>query len=206
MNSAFRTLGVAIATVAVLATIGCSYAHAPSGTTTTVPPAAISAAPQPSSSHAEERVDGAITAQDGTSVTVGGPPMRFTVTLVNDGPDIAPVGLVVSLGHCSCGPPGARMMAEGSMRMLDPRTNEWVEAPYVREGTGMDYVYGNLVKPFPLAHGQTATYQLEMQLNADQSFPVTDGESAIHVMLTDPDDPLDHPRVGVAHLRFTVDA
>lgn len=131
MTPLVRTLGAAIATAAITAVVGCSHAEAPSSTTTTVQPAATSAPPQPSASHTEERVDGTITAQDGTSVRVGGPAMRFTVTLVNDGPDIASVGLVVS-GHCPCGPPGARMTAEGSMRMLDPQKDEWVEAPYVR--------------------------------------------------------------------------
>ena len=197
MKSAFRTFGAAVATAAFIAVVGCWHA---------APTVAQPAAPQAPPSPTKASVEGTIPAQDGTSVEVGGPPMRFTVTLVNTGPDVAAVGLVVSLGHCSCGPPGASMMAEGSMRMLDPRSNEWVTAPYVREGTGMDYVYGNLVKPFPLAHGQTATYQLEMQLDADQSFPVTDGRTSIHVMVTDPDDPLDHPRIGVAHLPITVDA
>ena len=33
----------------------------------------------------------------------GGPPIRFRITLVNNGADIAKLGMVVSLGHCSCG-------------------------------------------------------------------------------------------------------
>jgi hypothetical protein len=40
--------------------------------------------------------------------------------------DMAQVGLVVSLGHCSCGSPQQHMMPQGSMRMLDPNTNGWV--------------------------------------------------------------------------------
>jgi hypothetical protein len=28
--------------------------------------------------------------------------------------------MVVSMGHCSCSPPGTRLMPAGSMRMLDP--------------------------------------------------------------------------------------
>ena len=60
--------------------------------------------------------------------------------------------------------------------MLDAQTNDWVNVPYVREGTGMDYITANLVPPFPLSHGQTVTYQLEMQLDADQHFNVTDGQ------------------------------
>ena len=49
------------------------------------------------------------------------------------------------------------MMADGSMRMLDPQTNAWVTVIYVREGTGMDYITQNLVPPFPLDHGQIVT-------------------------------------------------
>jgi hypothetical protein len=136
-----------------------------------------------------------ITAEDGTTVRLGGPPMRFTVTLVNNGPDVPGVGLVVSMGHCSCGPPGASMMATGTMRRLDPQ-DQWVDAPYVRQGTGMDFILGNLVPPFPLAHGQTVSYQLEMALDAEQSFPVTNGDGGIEVTLADPDDPMEGDRLG----------
>ena len=86
------------------------------------------------------------------------------------------------------------MMAEGSMRMLDPQTNEWVQVPYVREGTGMDYITANLVPPFPLSHGQTVTYQLEMAVDAEQDMTVTNGETSIGVTLTDPDNPMEGDR------------
>jgi hypothetical protein len=118
------------------------------------------------------------------------------VTLANNGADIAKVGMVVSLGHCSCGPPGASMMAEGAMRMLDPQANAWVAVPYVREGTGMDYISENLVPPFPLAHGQTVAYELEMAVDAEQDMTVTNGETSISVTLTNPDDPMEGPRLG----------
>ncbi len=97
-------------------------------------------------------------------------------------------------------------MAEGSMRMLDPQTNEWVKVPYVREGTGMDYINQTLVPPFPLGHGQTVTYQLEMSVDAEQDMNVTDGETSIGVTLTDPDDPMEGPRLGSgAYLPITVE-
>lgn len=98
--------------------------------------------------------------------------MRFSVTLVNTAttPTVQ-VGLVVSLGHCSCGAPGAQMMPGGSMQMLDPDTKTWVTVPYVREGTGMDYIGQTLVPPFVLEQGQTLNYELEMQLNGHRATP-----------------------------------
>jgi hypothetical protein len=158
-------------------------------------------------SNAEPAADGlkaTITAEGDTNVRLGGPPMRFNVTLVNDGPDIAKVGLVVSLGHCSCGAPGASMMAKGTMQRLAPQTNAWVKAPYVRQGTGMDFITANIVPPFPLAHGQTASYELEMQLDANQD-DVTDGKGGIEVTLANPDDPIEGDRLGEgAFLPITV--
>jgi hypothetical protein len=162
-----------------------------------VEPVATSSVPESPSAQAEAAgITSTITAEDGTTVRLGGPPMRFTVALVNNGPDVPGVGLVVSLGHCSCGPPGASMMAQGTMRRLDPQTNQWVDAPYVRQGTGMDFILGNLVPPFPLAHGQTVSYELEVALNAEQSFEVTNGDGGIEVTLADPDDPMEGDRLG----------
>jgi len=88
------------------------------------------------------------------------------------------------------------MMAEGSIQMLDPQTDAWVKVPYVRQGTGMDFITANLVPPFPLSHGQTVSYELEMALNAEQSFPVTDGKGGIEVTLADPENPIEGDRLG----------
>lgn len=155
---------------------------------------------------ATDSIDATITAEGITTVRPGGPPLRLRITLHNNGPDIDEVGMVVSLGHCSCAPsPGAMMMPAGTMRMLDPNTNAWVDVPYVAEGTGMDYLGQNLVPPFPLNHGQSATYELEMALNADQGYLVGKGESSIGVTLTHPDNPLG-PRIkGSASLPLTVE-
>lgn len=213
------TVAALVGAATIAAVVGCSTADTPSsGMSTTAessasassqPAATASASPAPTSRPETTAggVDVTIAPQGGTNVRPGGPPMRFTVTLVNNGADIAAVGMVVSLGHCSCGPPGARMMAEGSMRMLDPQTNAWVTVPYVREGTGMDYISQNLVRPFPLIRGRTVTYQLEMQLNAEQGFNVTKGKSSIGVTLTDPDNPLDDDGLGDGDsLPITVEA
>ena len=162
--------------------------------------------PAPPTDAGAAGIDATMTPEGSTDVKVGGPPMRFTVTLVNNGPDVPGVGLVVSMGHCSCGTPGASMMIQGTMRRLDPQTGDWVKAPYVRQGTGMDFITGNLVPPFPLSHGQTVSYQLEMQLNADQP-DATNGDGGIEVTLADPDDPIEGKRLGKgAFLPITVEA
>ncbi|MEU0502650.1 hypothetical protein [Nocardia sp. NPDC005998] len=110
--------------------------------------------------------------------------MRFNVTLVNtDTTDDAQVGLVVSLGHCTCNSGPLKMMPTGSMRMLDAATNTWQTVPYVAEGGGTDFLTKTLVAPFELDHGQTTTYELELALPTD--LPVNAGESAIHVTMTD---------------------
>jgi hypothetical protein len=204
------TVAAMFGAATIAGVVACSHAGTPasSGTTTTTQ-AVSSALPQAPASQTEASAGGinaSITPEGDTTVRPGGPPMRFSVTLQNAGDDVAAVGMVVSLGHCSCGPPGASPMESGSMRMRDTQTNAWVTAPYVREGTGMDYILGNLVKPFPLSHGQTVTYQLEMQLDADQPFTVTKGESSINVTLTDPDNPMEGHRPGKgATLHIDVD-
>ena len=203
------SIAAAIGAATLAAVVGCSPAATPTGsgrTTTTEPSVSASAQPAATSStvqaaptsptEAAKPVDVTITPEGDTTVRLGGPPIRFRITLANNGADIAKLGMVVSLGHCSCGPPGASMMAKGTMRMLDPQTNEWVQVPYVREGTGMDYITANLVPPFPLGNGQTATYEIEMAVDAEQEMTVTDGETSIGVTLTDPDNPMEGAGLG----------
>ena len=111
--------------------------------------------------------------------------MPFSVTLVFSTPaGLNQVGMVVSLGHCSCNPSGAAMMPAGTMQMLNSDTNAWVTVPYVAEGTGTDFLSRPLLAPLVLAQGQTITYQLQLQLNASQNFTVGKGESAIDVTMT----------------------
>ena len=152
MRNSRLTQSAAIAAATLAAVVGCSNADAPNASPATTTDRSVPASSQRhlSDATAAKPVDVTITPEGDTTVRLGGPPIRFRVTLANNGADIAKLGMVVSLGHCSCGPPGASMMAKGSMRMLDPQTNEWVQVPYVREGTGMDYITENLVPPFPL--------------------------------------------------------
>ena len=131
-------------------------------------------------------IDVKVTAEDPTTLRPGGSPMRFSVKLENTAtaPTVQ-VGLVVSMGHCSCGLPGPQMMPAGTMQMLDPDTKAWVPVPYVTEGTGMDYIGSTLVPPFVLEQGQAITYELKVHLNAEQGFAVKDGEGAVNVVMTD---------------------
>jgi hypothetical protein len=201
-----------IAAATIAAVVGCSnhgtstssgpVTSTPESTSASTRPAATSAVP-PSSTGVPngllDHIDVTIAAEGNTTVRPGGPPMRFTVTFVNNGPDIPAVGMVVSLGHCSCGLGGAAMMPSGSMRMLDAQTNEWVDVEYDTEGTGMDYITQNLVPPFPLTHGQTVSYQLEMALDADPDHSVKAGTGGIDVTPTVPSDPM---RYGFRYAKF----
>jgi hypothetical protein len=147
-----------------------------------------------------------ISAQAGTTVKPGGPAMRINVALLNTiRTDMAQVGLVVSLGHCSCGSPEQHMMPAGTMRMLDPNTNSWVTAPYNREAGGMDFILQTLVPPFGIKGHQIINYELEMQLDAKQDFTVTKGGGAINVTRTNV---TTHNPIGptpVASLRISVE-
>lgn len=206
MNTSSSLVAALVSAATVVALVGCSSSGTAtsssttnSGTTTSSTtassgtptpsssPTTTSAAPQLSQARGSAGgIDVTIAAQDPTTLRLGGPPMRFTVKLVNTTTTpFAQVGMVVSLGHCSCGPPGARMMAAGSMQMLDRDSKTWVTVPYVREGTGMDYIGETLVPAFVLEKGQTITYELEVQLSGVQDFAITNGESAINVVMTD---------------------
>ena len=181
---------VGMATLVALA--GCSSSGpttAGQSASTSNQPQVTTSAPQAPGTQANGSaggIDVTIAAQDPTTVRPGGAPMRFSVALVNTTTiDIAQVGMVVSLGHCSCNSSGARMMPAGSMRMLNPDTNTWVPVPYDREGGGTDYINQTLVPPFVLNRGQTVTYQLELQLDTNQDFAVGSGKSAVNVTMTD---------------------
>ncbi|WP_433723785.1 hypothetical protein ACQP0C_25430 [Nocardia sp. CA-129566] len=151
-------------------------------------------------------IDVTISPQDPTTIRPGATPMRFTVSLANttttDNPE---VGLVVSLGHCSCNPTPVKMMPAGSMHMLDPGTNTWQTVPYIAEGGGTDFLTRTLVAPFALAPGQTITYQLEVQLDTNQAVSIGSGNSSIDVTITDP---ATHTAIGhtpTASLSITVE-
>ena len=203
MNTASSLAATLVGAAMVVTLVGCSSSGTttssgtPIGSATTTagqsaspsspPPGTSPASPTPGAgSHGSAGgIDVTIAAQGPTTVHPGGAPMPFSVTLVNTTTaGLAQVGMVVSLGHCSCNPSGAAMIPAGSMQMLNPDTQAWVTVPYVAEGTGMDFISQTLVPPFVLAQGQTITYQLQLQLNANQNFTVGKGDSAIDVTMT----------------------
>src|SRR3954468_9228153 len=137
------SVGSMVAAATLAAVVGCSNPGTPTSAASGTAPAqsasatsqqpatsAVPHSPKPQPPGPLDPIDVSITAQGDTTVRPGGPPLRFTVTFVTNGPDIAEVGMVVSLGHCSCGMGGAQMMPSGSMHMLDTETNAWVEVPY----------------------------------------------------------------------------
>jgi len=200
MNTPSSLVATVVSAATVVALVGCSSSGTPTAGTTTrsatttagpsTPPSnptpVTSPAPQLPQAHGSAGgVDVTVTALGPTTVRPGGAPMPFSVALVNTTTaGVAQVGMVVSLGHCSCNPSGAHMMPAGSMQMLDPNTKAWVTVPYVAEGTGTDFLSQTLVPPFVLTQGQTITYQLQLALNANQNFTVDKGDSAINVTMT----------------------
>lgn len=156
-----------------------------SATSSSNPPVTVTVTSSPPQAQGSAGgIDVTISAQGPTTLRPGGAPMRFNVTLINTtSGGMARVGLVVSLGHCSC-TTGAQMMPAGSLRLLDPDTKAWQTVPYVREGTGGDFLHTTLVEPFVLEQGQNITYQLEIQLDAQQDLTVAKGDSAINVTMT----------------------
>jgi hypothetical protein len=111
--------------------------------------------------------------------------MPFSITLVNTTTaSIAQLGMVVSLGHCSCNPSGVAMMPAGTMQLQSSDTSAWVTVPYVAEGTGTDFLAQPMLAPLTLAQGQTIAYQLQLQLNPNQNFTVNQGASAVDVTMT----------------------
>ena len=193
MNLSSRLAASLVGAAAVVSLTGCSDST-PAGVQ--VLPVATSipfpdSPPPPPPTGSVGGIDVAIDSRDDGFLSPGGRPFVFTVALTNmTSADIPEVGLVVSLGQCPCGDAGAtEPPPAGSMHLLDPVTREWVTAPYVAEGTGVDYHSQYLVPPFVLRQGQTVTYHLELQLDPDQTIeqsPDSDGSSVINVAVTTP--------------------
>jgi hypothetical protein len=119
MNTILRRHMTAVATigaVVVAVAVGCSNADAPNASpaTSTAPP--VSGSSQTASPATAKPIDVTVAPEGETTVRPGGPPIRFRVTLANNGADIAKVGMVVSLGHCSCGPPVRRRLVSSHHR------------------------------------------------------------------------------------------
>lgn len=182
--------------VAILALAGCSspgttapqQTSPPSSTTQVHGTPVDTPTRQVRNQQVEGSADGiaaTITPQDRTTVRPGGAALRFDLTLVNTTTTDHPqIGLVVSLGHCSCDTAGSAILPAGRMRMFDAGTDAWLSVPYVAEGTGTDFLTTTLVPPFALEHGQSIHYRLELRLNASQTFTVVHGAASIDTTLT----------------------
>ena len=187
-------LAVSLAGCSNSGTTTSSTTPTASTTTTTAPSASpsgssattsASPAPQATTKGSAGGIDVTITAPGPTAVRPGGAPMPFSVTLLNTTTaSIAQLGMVVSLGHCSCNPSGVAMMPAGTMQLQSSDTNAWVTVPYVAEGTGTDFLAQPVLAPLTLNQGQTITYQLQLQLNPNQNFTVNQGASAVDVTMT----------------------
>ncbi|MGO9156932.1 hypothetical protein [Mycobacterium sp.] len=202
MNTASSLTATLVGAALAVSLVGCSNSGTTtssttptaSTTTTTGQSASLSSSsattsaspvPQATTKGSAGGIDVTITAPGPTAVRPGGAPMPFSVTLLNTTTaSIAQLGMVVSLGHCSCNPSGAAMMPAGTMQLQSSDTNAWVTVPYVAEGTGTDFLAQPLLAPLTLAQGQTITYQLQLQLNPNQNFTVNQGASAVDVTMT----------------------
>lgn len=203
MNKASRLTASLVGAALAVSLVGCQNSGTPgtstspstptaSATTTTGPSPSSSAAttsaspaPQATTKGSAGGIDVTITAPGPTALRPGGAPMPFSITLLNTTTaPIAQLGMVVSLGHCSCNPSGVAMMPAGTMQLQSSGTDAWVTVPYVAEGTGTDFLTQPLLAPLTLAQGQTLTYQLQLQLNPNQNFTVNQGASAVDVTMT----------------------
>jgi hypothetical protein len=116
-----------------------------------------------------------------------GQPATFTVTLRNgSGSTYRDITPLVSIGHCSCSTSPAALAPLGTLAELDSSTGNWHPVAYVTEGTGMDYLLGNVVQqpPFTLAPDATAsfTFRLAFAALADQQPSVErTGQTSIDV-------------------------
>lgn len=118
----------------------------------------------------------------------GGQPAKFTVTLRNgSGSTYRDITPLVSIGHCTCSTSGAELAPAGTLAELDSSTGNWRTVFYDREGTGMDWLLGNIVQqsPFTLAPGAMAsfTFKLAFAPLADQSPAEHAGQTSIDVTI-----------------------
>jgi hypothetical protein len=99
------------------------------------------------------------------SLSYGGPPIQFTVTVSNGtATTYQDILLIVSLGHCTCSHYPSEMAPSGTLSELDTATGQWQSIFYDAEGTGMDYLL-SAPPQFPsltLSSGSSASYQLEL--------------------------------------------
>jgi hypothetical protein len=128
---------------------------------------------------------GQVTADSGTTASPGGSAIQFTVSVTNDfDSEVSEVGLVVSLGRCSCIQAPVPQPPAGTLQIWDPSTSSWQSIFYDIEGTGMDFAEMPAVPNLDLAPGQTVSYEFQLSLDASQTLTVSSGsfdvDASIH--------------------------
>lgn len=119
---------------------------------------------------------GQVTADSGTTASPGGSAIQFTVSVTNDfASEVSGVGLVVSLGHCTCVQTPVQQPPVGTLQIWNPSTSGWQSIFYDTEGTGMDFAEMQAVPNLDLAPGQTVSYKFQLSLNASQTVAVSSG-------------------------------
>jgi hypothetical protein len=106
---------------------------------------------------------------------VAGPPVQFTVTLRNGTTstyrNITPL---VSIGPCTCfSSEPVPVAPNGTLMEFDPATTGWRSVYYDKEGTGMDYILGNIVQQPPIAlhPGTSVSFTFRIALTGWQPRP-----------------------------------
>jgi hypothetical protein len=119
---------------------------------------------------------GQVTAVSGTTAGPGGSAVQFSVSVTNDfASEVSGVGLVVSLGHCSCIQSPVPTAPAGTLQIWDTTTSSWQPVFYDVEGSGTDVETMQAVPNLDLAPGQTVTYKFQLSLAASQPVAVSAG-------------------------------
>jgi hypothetical protein len=115
------------------------------------------------------------------TLTIGGSPIVFTVTITNRSaasyPMIAPL---VAMDRCSCADGSLGMAPEGTLELRQP-DGSWRAIPYVRIGGGMDYVAQTQVAGLSLAAGASASYTYRVSFKPATTRQFTSGTTRIEI-------------------------
>jgi hypothetical protein len=120
--------------------------------------------------------------QASPSLSYGGAPLRFGVTVTNGTPGAySNITIVLSLGHCTCSKTPVEEAPRGTMEEQDTAAGQWHSVLYDSEGTGMDYLSVTQLPGFTLSSGsaQTFTFRLAFSPLSQQGASYGPGQLAI---------------------------
>jgi hypothetical protein len=190
-------VGLPVAAVVAVLAIGSAVYPRPAGDLTPAGPgstastSAMPTAPAPSTTTPNAmtsatppaaRADRLAVAVSGTpaqpSLAPGGPAIEFTVTLTNaTGQTYRNITPIVSMGHCSCIGGPASPAPDGTLQ-LRQSGGTWLTIPYVRQGTGTDYLDQTQLPGITLAPGEDASFTYRLSLTAKQQAAIRDGQGS----------------------------